>query len=171
VDQPESARNWYALRVRSKHEFVAHSDLSKKGIDSYLPIVKKWSQWKDRKKLIEVPLFSGYLFVKIDINSPEYLNTLKSKGAVNILSLEPGRPAQVPADEIQSLQILVDSGRELDIYPHIKEGTTVMVKKGLFKGAKGILSSKENYYMFSVDITLLGKSVCVKVPADDIETI
>lgn len=171
MEQQQSAKNWYALRVRSKHEFVTHNELCKKGIDSYLPTVRKMSQWKDRKKLIEIPLFSGYLFVNINVNSDEYFNTLKSRGAVNILFLEPGRPAQVPSDEIESLRIIVNSGRELDIYPNIKEGTAVLVKKGLFKGAKGILSSKDDYSMFSVDITLLGKGVSVKVLADDIETI
>jgi len=171
VGENENSREWYALRVRSRHEFVTYNELRRKGIEAYLPTVKKWSQWKDRKKLVEFPLFPGYLFANININSQEYLNTLKTKGAVNVLSLEGGRPAPVPPDEIHSLRILVDSGEELDIYPHIKEGTKVMVKKGLLKGATGILTRKETYYVFSVDVILLGKSVGVKVFADDVETI
>jgi len=171
VGQNEQSREWYALRVRSRHEFVTYNELSRKGIEAYLPTVKKWSQWKDRKKLVEFPLFSGYLFAHININSQEYFNTLKTKGAVNILSLKGGRPAPVPPDEIHSLRILVESGEELDIYPHFKEGTKVIVTKGLLKGATGILTRKETHCVFSVDVILLGKSVGVKVLADDVESI
>lgn len=171
LGENEDSKEWYALRVRSRHEFVTYNELCRKGIEAYLPTVKKWSQWKDRKKLVKFPLFSGYLFANININSQEYFDTLKTKGAVNILSLEGGRPAPVPSDEIDSLRILVDSGEELDIYPHIKEGTKVVVKKGLLKGATGILTRKETHYVFSVDVILLGKSVGVKVFADDVESI
>ncbi len=171
MGENENSREWYALRVRSRHEFVTYNELRRKGIEAYLPTVKKWSQWKDRKKLVEFPLFPGYLFANININSQEYFNTLKTKGAVNVLSLEGGRPAPVPPDEIHSLRILVESGEELDIYPNIKEGTKVMVKKGLLKGATGILTRKETHYVFSVDVILLGKSVGVKVFADDVESI
>ncbi len=171
LEENANSRQWYALRVRSRHEFVTYNELCRKGIEAYLPTVKKWSQWKDRKKLVEFPLFSGYLFANINIDSQEYFNTLKTKGAVNILSLEGGRPAPVAPDEIHSLRILVGSGEELDIYPHIEEGTKVMVKRGLLKGATGILTRKEANYVFSVEIVLLGKSVGAKVLADDVETV
>ena len=171
MEHNENSREWYALRVRSRHEFVTYSELRRKGLEAYLPTIKKWSQWKDRKKLVEFPLFSGYLFVNIDLNSQEYFKTLKTKGAVNIIALEGGRPAPVPQDEINSLKILVESGEELDIYQHIKEGTKVVVTKGLLKGARGILTKKETHYVFSVDVVLLGKSVGVKVFADDVESI
>ena len=171
MGQRESGRNWYALRVRSRHEFVTHSELRKKGIESYLPTVKKMSQWKDRKKLVEFPLFSGYLFANLDVNSQEYYSALKTKGAVSVLSLAGGRPAPVSSDEIHSLMILIDSGEKLDIYPHIKEGTRVRVKRGLLKGAIGTLTRKETNCVFSVDITLLGKSIGAQVLADDVEII
>ena len=171
VKQNESEKKWFALRVRSRHEFVTYNELCKKGIDSYLPTVKKLSQWKDRKKLVEFPLFSGYLFANFNADSQEYYNTLKTHGVVNILSLKSGRPTPVASDEINSLRILVDSGEELDIYPGIKEGTKVLVKKGLFQGARGTLTRKETHYVFLVDIVLLGKSVGVKVLADDVEII
>ena len=116
-----------------------------------------------------MPLFSGYLFANINADSQEYYNTLKTHGVVSILSLKSGRPTPVNSDEINSLRILVDSGEELDIYPGIKEGTKVIVKRGLFRGAKGTLTKKESHYVFRVDIVLLGKSVGVNVLADDVE--
>jgi transcription antitermination factor NusG len=56
--------HWYALRTKSRHEKVVRDQLDKQGIEPLLPTVKRLSQWKDRKKEIEVPLFSGYCFVR-----------------------------------------------------------------------------------------------------------
>jgi len=76
----------------------------------------------------------------------------------------------VPPEEISFLRLLIESGKELDIYPHIKEGAWVRVKRGSLKGAEGILEKKEDQYMFLVNIKLLGRSVGVKIYADDIES-
>ncbi|HYA11369.1 MAG TPA: transcription termination/antitermination NusG family protein, partial [Thermodesulfovibrionales bacterium] len=113
--------------------------MRKKGIETFLPAVKKWRQWKDRKKLVDFPLFPGYLFVHIYPNPERLLDVLKTKGAVDLLSTELTRPTPVSSEEIHSLRLLIESGKELDIYPHLKEGIGVRVRRGLFKGAEGIL--------------------------------
>jgi hypothetical protein len=59
-----AATEWYALYVRSKHEFIVHEGLLRKRIETFLPALHKHRQWKDRKKVINSPLFPGYLFVK-----------------------------------------------------------------------------------------------------------
>jgi len=162
---------WFALYVKSRHEFFTNNELRKKGIETFLPAVKKWRQWKDRKKLVDFPLFPGYLFVHIYPNPERLLDVLKTKGAVDLLSTELTRPTPVSSEEIHSLRLLIESGKELDIYPHLKEGIGVRVRRGLFKGAEGILQEREDQYIFLVNIKLLGRSVGVKIHADDIETI
>ena len=161
---------WFALYVKSRHEFITNGELRKKGVETFLPSVKMSRQWKDRRKLIEFPLFPGYLFVHIYPNPEEFINVFKTRGAVTLISAEPGHPAPVPPEEISFLRLLIESGKELDIYPHIKEGAWVRVKRGPLKGAEGILEKKEDQYMFLVNINLLGRSVGVKIYADDIES-
>jgi transcriptional antiterminator NusG len=160
---------WFALYVKSKSEFVTNSELQKKGINTFLPSVKKLRQWKDRKKLIDFPLFRGYLFVYINPISEEFISVLRSRGAVRFISLDSGRPTSVSPEEITYLRLLIDSGRKLDIYPHLKEGTWVRVRRGPLAGAEGILNKKEAQYMFLINIKILGRSVGVKINADDIE--
>jgi len=63
----------------------------------------------------------------------------------------------------------MESGRHVEIYPHLKEGTRVRVKNGPLQNAEGILSRKENDYLFSVNVELLGRSVAVKISAEDID--
>jgi transcription antitermination factor NusG len=162
---------WFALYVKARHEFVTNAELRKKGIETFLPLIKRWSQWRDRKKLIDFPLFPGYLFVHIYPNTEGFINALKTRGAVNLISAELGRPTPVFPEEISSLRLLIESGKELDIYPQLKEGTCIRVKKGLLKGAEGILEKREDQYLFTVNIKLLGKSVSAKICADDMEIV
>jgi transcriptional antiterminator NusG len=161
--------DWFALYVRSRHEFVTNDELRKKGIETFLPSVKKWRQWKDRRKLLDFPLFPGYLFVRTYPNPEGFINVLKTKGAVTFVSAEIGRPTTVSLEEITSLMLLLESGKDFDVYPYLKEGIWVRVRRGPLKGAEGVLKKKEDQYVFLVNINILGRSVGVKIYADDIE--
>jgi transcription antitermination factor NusG len=162
-------RNWYVLYVKSRHEFVANSELLKKDIVTFLPSVKRLREWKDRKKWVDFPLFPGYIFINIHPRPESIVSVLKTRGAVNLLSAVPGHPTPVAPDEISSLQLMIESGRDIDIYPHLKEGSRVRVKKGPLRGAEGTLEKKDDEYRFLVNIELLGRSIGIKMYADDIE--
>ena len=161
--------NWYSLYVKSRHEFVTFEELKRKGIEAFLPSARKFRQWKDRKKLVDFPLFPGYLFVHIQPNPEEFLKVLKSRGVVSFVSLTPGHPTSVPLSEVTCLKLMIESGKELNIYPSLKEGSWVKVKRGPLKSAEGILTKKDDQYMFMVNIKLLGRSIGVKMYADDLE--
>lgn len=163
--------NWYAAYVKSKHEFVATSELSRKGVQAYLPTIKKLNQWKDRKKLVEFPLFPGYIFVNVPSTPSHFVNVLKTRGVVSILASGHDGPVPVPQDEIESLKIMLSSGAEgLNIYPHLKNGSRVQVKRGPLKGATGTVLNSEGEHIFVVNIDILGRSLGVKVYADDLES-
>lgn len=164
-----AAPDWYAVHVKSRHEFVVFNELRKKRIEAFLPSMKKLSQWKDRKKLVEYPLFPGYVFVQVPSHPGALLTVLKTRGIVTFISLEPGVPTPVAPEEISSLKLLMESGKEIDIYPHLKKGTMVRVKSGPLKNAAGVLTKRETDYQFVVNIELLGRSVAVKIGVQDIE--
>jgi transcriptional antiterminator NusG len=166
-----SVQNWYAVYVKSRHEFVVFDELRQKQIESFLPTIKKSSQWKDRKKIIERPLFPGYVFARVHPRPESFLSILKTRSVVMVISQEPGVPTAIMPEEMLSLQRLVASGAEIDVYPHLITGMPVRVKNGPLAGVEGILSSKVNEYVFHVNVELLGRSVGVKVAPDDIEAI
>ena len=74
---------WFALYTRSRHEIVVKSQLDGKGIENFLPVFTRVSRWKDRKKLITLPLFPGYLFVHILLK--DRLDVLKAFGSVGLV--------------------------------------------------------------------------------------
>lgn len=163
--------NWYAAYIKSRHEFVAEKELSKKEIETFLPVVKKLRTWKDRKKWIDFPLFPGYLFIKTIPSYENFLNILITRGVVTLISSDIGIPIPIPDDEINSLRLMLESGRDIDIYPNLKEGSRVRIKRGPLTGAEGTLKIKDEQYMFLVNIDILGRSVGVKVYAEDLELI
>ncbi len=163
--------NWYAVYVKPRHEFVAFGELQRKGVEAFLPSVKRISQWKDRKKLIEYPLFPGYVFVQVPSYPGGFLTVLKTRGVVSFIALEPGKPTPAAPEEITSLRLVIESGNDIDIFPHLKEGTRVRVTSGPLKYAEGVLAKREDEDLFVVNIELLGRSVAVKICVHDIEPV
>lgn len=163
--------NWYAVYVKPRHEFVAFSELQRKRVEAFLPSVKRISQWKDRKKLIEYPLFPGYVFVQVPSYPGAFLSVLKTRGVVSFIALEPDKPTPAAPEEIASLKLIIESGNDIDIYPHLKEGMRVRVTSGPLKYAEGVLAKREDEYLFVVNIELLGRSVAVKICVHDLEPV
>lgn len=161
--------NWYALRVKSRHEFVTADELTRKDIENFLPSVSRVRQWKDRKKVVNFPLFPGYLFVHLEPQPGAFLDVLKTRGSVCFVSLEPGQPTSLLPEEIASLRVMLECGEQLDVFPAFKEGTAVRVKRGPLSGIVGILVKRESHQMFFINIDILGRSVGLKICAEDVE--
>jgi transcriptional antiterminator NusG len=167
----ENSPAWFALHVKPRHEFLVQSDLARNGLEVYLPAVNKLSQWKDRKKRIDFPLFPGYLFARVLPVSDHFLVLVKTRGVMKILSTVPGHPTPVPDAEISALMTLLTSDKELDIYPELQAGKVVRIKKGIFKSVEGVVSKKGEQFLLHVNISMLGRCVTVKMFADDVELV
>src|SRR5262245_21836385 len=92
-ESPTEPISWFAVWTRSRHEASVLKQLQKKGLEAFLPTSTKWSRWKDRKKLIDFPLFPGYCFVRTKTRSMTVVR--KCTGVVSIVSTE-GKPAPIP---------------------------------------------------------------------------
>lgn len=172
LDVPPCAntQSWYAIYVKSRHEFAIRADLAQEEITAFLPTIQRRRQWKDRKKLVDFPVFPGYLFVQLEPTLEAFFKVSKTRGVVRLLATERGRPTAVPDHEIDSLRILLEKGEEFDIFPHLQEGAMVRIKRGPLKGAEGTLAVKGEKYRFIVNIGILGRSVGVGIHADDVES-
>lgn len=123
--------NWYALYVNVRHEKKVMDKLTEKGFESYVPLTKKMQQWSDRKKVVEVPAFTGYVFVKLnstDLDKPRYVS-----GVVNYVYFE-GKPAVILEKEILALKYFIDKGYEMELMGNkLKEGDKVICGISEFK--------------------------------------
>src|SRR5271154_152097 len=94
--------NWYAIQTRSNCEQRVSSRLTDMGIENYLPSFQEIRQWRDRKKVVDVPVFPGYLFVRFDDSSASRVAVSRTEGAVRILGAGE-RIEAVPDEEIEGL--------------------------------------------------------------------
>lgn len=164
-------RKWYAVYVKSRHEFQVYERLERKSVEAFLPTVERLSRWKDRKKLITFPLFPGYLFVNISRSAQEKLNVLKIKGVVRLLSTVPGEPDPIPDEQITSLKKLVENKEALDPYPYIDKGQVVRIKGGPLRGVEGILVEKLDKHLLVLSVDVLRQGVALTIDASDVEKI
>ncbi|MGE0448404.1 MAG: transcription termination/antitermination protein NusG [Vicinamibacterales bacterium] len=163
---PDPSFEWFAVWTRSRHEQVVREQLERKGIETFLPTITRWSRWKDRRKKIDWPLFPGYCFARFD--QEDTLPVLKCTGVVSIVSVE-GRPAAISPLELDSIRVLVASALQFDPCPLLREGELVEVKHGPLKGVVGRLVRKDApraRLVLSVD--LIGQAVSVDVDAADV---
>lgn len=156
---------WYALRTRSRHEKLVRDQLEKQGIEPLLPTVKRLSQWKDRKKEIEVPLFSGYCFVRF--SQRDRLPVQKVSGVVEVVG-SGSRPESIPDEEIEALRTLMNSVLLYDPHPYLHEGMMVEVVRGPLQGVQGILLRKEKRHRLVIGVRLIQQAAAVEIDVQDV---
>jgi transcription termination/antitermination protein NusG len=165
VSESTSPPRWYALRTKSRHEKLVRDRLEKQGIEPLLPTVKRLSQWKDRKKEIEVPLFSGYCFVRF--GSQQKLPVLKTIGVVEVVG--GGKRAEpIPDEEIAALQTLMTSVLPYDSHPYLHEGMMVEVIRGPLQGVRGMLLRKDKRHRLVLGVRLIQQAAAVEIDTRDV---
>jgi transcription antitermination factor NusG len=159
---------WYAIHTRSRHEKVVRDQFTAKEIAHLLPLHHKRSKWKDRVKMIEVPLFGGYIFAHFALQHK--LQVLQTVGVVRMVSLN-GTAESIPDEQIEALRKMVSHELPYDPHPYLKEGMQVRVRRGPLQGAEGILIEKKKNYRFVISIDLIQKAVAIDIDSADVEPV
>ena len=162
---------WFAVHVKSRHEFKVSERLMKAGVEVFLPAVERLNKWKDRNKLVRYPLFPCYLFVHTTQSHHEKLTVLKTQGVLSLISSAPGEPESIPEEQIVSLKQAVESKAQLDPYPYLQAGQRVRIKKGPLTGVEGILIEKAGQHKLVLSVDLLRQSTAVTIQASDVESV
>jgi len=151
---------WYALRVRPRYEKQVAQSIESKGVSAFLPVYKARRRWSDRVKEIELPLFDGYVFCQVDVNAR--LPILTTPGVIQFVGI--GKtPVPVEHHEMEAVQKLVHAGTSARPWPFLREGDRVRVDEGPLRSVEGILTSTERDDHLVISVTLLQRSVAVRV--------
>ena len=166
-DGTTSEEAWFALSVVPRKEKATAQTLRNKGYVEFLPMYSMRKRWSDRMKVVEMPLFPGYVFCRFD---PKIRLPILKVGTVMGVAGLGKTPEPIPDAEIQSLQAVCKSGVEAVPCPYLTVGSKVRMTQGPLAGVKGILTeATENRIVLSV--TLLQRSVSVRVEQDWIEPV
>jgi transcription antitermination factor NusG len=151
---------WYALSVKPRHEFRVMEGLSSiDEVEGFLPTYRDKRIWSDRTRIIEVPLFGGYVFARFDANT-RHMPVLKLSGVKSIVGFG-SSPLALADTEIDSVRALVASGFPVQQWPFLKAGQKVRVEHGPLRGTEGVIVSQKDEWMMVVSIELLQRSVAV----------
>lgn len=160
--------SWYAVSTLSRHEKVVALALDTLGLDQYLPLIDEERQWSDRKTMISVPLFPGYLFVQMARTPELQLSVRKIPGVVDFVRNQSG-PLIVPQNEIESVRGLLAHGARCSPCPFLEAGDPVRVVRGPFAGIEGILIRSGAQSRVVVSVNIIHRSVAVDVAACTVE--
>jgi transcription antitermination factor NusG len=152
--------------TRHQHEKVVADMLIAKGVEVFLPLYESIRRWKDRSKVLSLPLFPCYVFVRGAVN--QRLQVVSTPG-VHMILTHGERIATVPDDEIDSIRRTVDSTFRVEPHPFLKVGEKVRVMRGSLEGVEGILVRKKNVYRLILSVHMLAQSVAVEIDACDVE--
>lgn len=157
----DEGTSWYVVHTRSRHEAKVESGLQARGVEVFMPRITVRSRRRDRFQLLEVPLFSGYLFVHTDLSSWVYNDIIRHQGVVSILGSK-GRCTPIADATVASLQSILACGRSVYPWPHLVPGRQVQVVAGPLCGAVGtIWRCKPGKRRLVVGVELLGRSIAV----------
>jgi transcription antitermination factor NusG len=157
--------SWYAAYTCSRHEKRVAEQLHERGIEHFLPLYRSVRRWKDRKKELELVLFPGYVFVRLDL--VDRLRVLQLPGVVRFVSFN-GQPAALPRDDIEGLRNGLSHNLVAEHHPFLKVGRRVRVISGPLSGAQGILIRRRNDSRLVISIEAIMRSVAVEIDATDV---
>ncbi len=162
--------SWYVLHTKSRFENVVYDGLQKKSIDVFLPKIKVGSRRRDRRVILNVPLFPGYLFVKTDLYPERHLDIVKTVGAVRLIGNKDG-PVPVSDQTIDSLKIMVSVGDPITTGTKFRKGDRVLVVNGPFTGVVGTFWRYKGKHRVVVNVESLGQFAGVEIHKEDVEPI
>ena len=151
---------WYAIYTKPRHEKKVDLALREKLFETYLPMLTQTRKWKDRKKSVDLPLFSSYLFVNFDYKLR--FNLLDTPGIVKIINFS-GEPAEIPEWQIESLKRILEFPETLRPERHFTPGQIVEIIDGPMRGLRGTIvkSKKKDRLVLTIDGIMQSVSVLV----------
>jgi transcription antitermination factor NusG len=151
---------WFAAYLQANHEKRVAEQLARRSVEHFLPLYQTVRRWKDRKVRLEVPLFPGYLFVRL--GARDRLKVLQVSGVARLVGFD-GAPMPLPEREIVALRNSLASGIRAEPHPYLTVGRRVRILSGPFQGQEGILSRKKNRVRVVISLDLILRSISVEI--------
>jgi transcription antitermination factor NusG len=159
-DEINIAMQWFAFRVRPRHEKSVAVQLREKQEECFLPLVKKIRKWARRSVVLDLPVISGYVFCR----SQRFgmLPILKTPGVVDVIR-SGNSPVPIPDWEISALERAVNAAVLIEPCPYIEIGQKVEIRSGPLAGIVGIVSDRKKTDHVILSVALLRRSVRVQI--------
>lgn len=166
IEQP----GWYAIQTRARHEKRIGAELHLRGIHAFVPTMDQAHRWSDRTKIVDVPLFSCYVFVRLAASSKQRLEVLKTPGVFRFVSVN-GVPAQIPDHQIESIQAVLSNRLPFSTTGFVQIGQRVRICGGALDGVEGVLKQHKGGQKLVISVDLIQQSIELTVEGYSIEVV
>jgi transcription antitermination factor NusG len=162
------AGSWFAVQTKPRHEKRAAMELKEKGVEVFLPLLTAIHQWSDRRRQVEVPLFGGYLFVRIQDDAAQRVTVLRTQGALRFVGMR-GAGVEVPEEDIQAIQTLLQERVAFAACPFVNIGQKVRIRGGSLDGVRGILTAVNDDRSLVVSVESIQRSLSFRIDGYSLE--
>jgi len=166
--QPEP-QVWFALQTRYRFEKKVAAHLSSKGMEVFLPLRTENREWSDRQKLVSVPLFPGYAFVRSARSVALRLLVLQTPGVMGFVSFA-GTAAIIPQKQIEDLRLLLAQSVPFSLYPFLRAGQRVRIRGGCLDGVEGLLTQRDRGKLV-ISIESIQRSLAIEIRGYEVDLI
>ena len=167
VEAPAEVQ-WYAAYTSANHEKRVAQQLEWRSVEHFLPVYESVRRWKDRRVRLQLPLFPGYVFVRLALR--DRLRVLAVPGVARLVGFN-GHPTPVPAVDIEAIRASLAGNRDVQPHPYVRCGQRVRVLSGPLAGFSGIVVRQKNRTRFVVSFDVLERSVAVEMDDSDLQAV
>jgi transcription antitermination factor NusG len=159
---------WYAVYTCANHEKRVAAELQARAVENFLPLYPSVRRWKDRRVRLDLPLFPGYVFVRLALC--DRMRVVQVPSVVRLVGFG-GLPAVLPETDMEIMRAGFSHGPRAEPHPFLTVGRRVRIVDGPFAGLQGILTQKKTGLRVVVSLELIQRSVAVDVDAEDVENV
>jgi transcription termination/antitermination protein NusG len=157
---------WYAAYTSANHEKRVAIQLGQRSVEHFLPLYESVRRWKDRRKKLQLPLFPGYVFVRLALR--DRLQVLQVPGVARLVGFN-GRPSALPETDIEAMQTCLTRKACLEPHPYVQVGRRVRIKSGPLEGLEGIVIRKKNRLRFVLSLDLINRSAAAEIDGANLD--
>jgi transcription antitermination factor NusG len=165
---PVDAIHWYAAYTRANHEKTVAGHLAQRSVECFLPCYESVRRWKDRRVRLQMPLFPGYVFVRIPLQ--DQMRVREIPGVARIIGFS-GVPAIISDDEIEIMRDGFAQGICAQPHPYLTIGRRVRVVAGPLAGLQGILLKRKKQTRFVISLELIMRSIAVEIDTSELQPV
>ena len=167
--RPEELR-WYALHTRARHEKTVERRLRDSGMETYVPTAMEVHRWSDRKKQVEVPLFSCYVFVRCALSAADRTRVYQVDSVHGFVGTR-GSSLPIPDEQIESIRKVLTQTAPWRSYPFLKAGQRVRVRGGAMDGVEGVFVSENGDHSLIISVDAIQRSMAVRIDGYHVEPV
>ena len=156
---------WCVAYTSANHEKRVTEQLLQRSVEHFLPLYESVRRWKDRRIKLQLPLFPGYVFVRLPLC--DRMKVLQVPGVARLVGFN-GQPAVLADKEIEALRTSTIARLGAKPHPYLTVGRRVRIQRGVLEGVEGILIRRKNALRVVLSIDLIMRSVSVEVDASDL---